>query len=105
MQWYTSPFPRNACCSSPYYRGAKNGWYAVTRGWEKSSPPPLNPGHKHNSSDLNTYVITEPARSQKLLEINRKRNRNARAAAETAEMFLQKGQLTGHCQSAVGPFG
>ena len=39
------------------------------------------------------------------IEINRKRKRNALAAPETAEMFLQKGQLTGHSQSADGPFG
>ena len=31
-----------------------------------------------------------------VLEINRKKNRNAWAVPETAEMFLQKGQLTGH---------
>ena len=39
------------------------------------------------------------------VEINRKKNRNAWAVPETAEMFLQKGQLTGHGRSADGPFG
>ena len=41
----------------------------------------------------------------KSLENNQKRNGNVRAGAETADMFLQKGQLTGQGRSADGPFG
>ena len=44
-------------------------------------------------------------RCQSLIEINRKRSRNAWAVPETAKMFLQKGQLTGHGRSDDGPFG
>ena len=47
----------------------------------------------------------EAKRPFRILEINRKRNRNAWAAAETAEMFLQKVQLTGPSHSANGPIG
>ena len=38
------------------------------------------------------------------VEVKRKRNRNAWAALFSVEMFLPKGHLTGHGQSADGPF-